>query len=694
MVEIITNSIEIGGKNIIIETGRLAKQASGSCLVKAGDTTVLVTVAAGKEPKENCDFLPLTVDYRERTYAAGKIPGGFFKREGRPRENEILKSRLIDRSLRPMFSENWHNETQITSMVLSYDNINDAEIPSIIGASLALMISEIPFNIPVSSVRIGRIDGSYVVNPTIPQQKLSDLDLIVSGTSDALLMVEAGANELSESEIMDALNLAHQEIKKICAFQLSFKSKEKLQIPVLEIDINLKNEVIQIADAKTEQIVTIAEKSSRENSWNKFKKEILANLKEKYPEKENIIVFLLEDIFYKKARRLILDKKVRSDGRTLTQIRPISCQTGILPRTHGSGLFTRGQTQALATVTLGTPQDMQVMDELGGEYKERFMLHYNFPGFATGEPKGERSSSRREIGHGALARRALSPLIPSEDQFPYTIRIVSDILESNGSSSMASVCGGSLALFDAGVPIKSSCAGIAMGLVKEDDKYAILSDIMGMEDHLGDMDFKVAGTTKGITALQMDIKITGLTTQLMSEALEQARKGRLEILDKMESSLSNPREDLSVFAPRMVTLMISPSKIGELIGPGGKNIRRIQEDTGADIDIEDDGKVFISSADKTAVDLAKQLVEYFTADIEIGKIYKGKVTRILNFGAFVEILPGKEGLVHISQLSEQHVKKVEDVVHEGDEITVKVVEIDNQGRVNLSKKAVLFDSKK
>lgn len=692
-MEIITNTIEIGGKKITVETGKLAKQASGACTVRVGDTVVLVTAVAAKEPKENCDFVPLTVDYRERTYAAGKIPGGFFKREGRPRDNETLKSRVIDRSIRPLFPETWHCATQVAATVISYDGENDSDLAAMLGTSIALLISDIPFTVPICAVRVGKIDGKLVINPTIPQQKLSDLDLVLSGTEDALAMVEAGAKELPEAEMMEALNFAHVEVKKLCAFQKLFKGKAKRKPEELVIDPAIRAAVEEMAASKAEEILVIAEKETRENAWDSLKKDVKKTLEEKFPETGNIVSFLLEDLFYRKARKLVLEKRVRTDGRKFDEIRPITCEIGYLPRTHGSAVFTRGQTQALATVTLGNPRDMQIMDELIGESKERFMLHYNFPGFATGEAKPERSAGRREIGHGNLARRSLLPLLPSEDEFPYTMRIVSDILESNGSSSMASICGGSLALFDAGVPMKSSCAGIAMGLIKEGDNYAILTDIMGMEDHLGDMDFKVAGTRKGITALQMDIKISGLTTEIMSKALEQARAGRMTILDKMESAIVAPKTDLSLFAPRMVSVNIPQSRIGELIGPGGKNIRKIQEESGADIEVNDEGKVYISSTNKAAVELAKQMVEFLTADVEVGKIYTGKVTRILNFGAFVEIMPGKEGLVHISQLAEGHVKKVEDVVHEGDTLTVKVSEIDSQGRVNLSRKAVIIEEK-
>jgi polyribonucleotide nucleotidyltransferase len=693
MNEKIEKSVDFAGKKMTVSTNLLAKQANGSCLVTTGDTTILINVVAANEPRLAADFLPLTVDYRERTFAAGKIPGGFFKREGRPRQNEILTSRLIDRTLRPLFPESWHNDTQITAIVLSTDMENDSDISSIIGASIALKLSDVPFHDVVGAVRIGRIEGKFIVNPTVSEQKLLDIDLVVSGTKDGLCMVEAGAHEVSEAELVEAIKLAHEEIKKICAFQETFNGKKKKESAAIEVDPKLKKSVETLAGNKTADIVKIKEKKSREDAWSALKKEIVAKLETEYPEQEAVIKQLLEDSFYVEARRLIAEKNIRSDGRGLDDIRPIECLTSVLPRTHGSALFTRGQTQALVTVTLGNPKDMQIMDELLGEYKERFMLHYNFPGFATGEAKPERSPGRREIGHGALARRALLPLLPNGDDFPYALRVVSDILESNGSSSMASVCGGSLALFDAGVPLKASCAGIAMGLIKEGGKNIILTDIMGMEDHIGDMDFKVAGTRKGVTALQMDIKIKGLTAEIMTEALEKARVARLKILDLMEKALPEPKADLSTYAPRMVTVQIPQSKIGELIGPGGKNIRRIQEESKAEIQIEEDGRVFISSPLKDSVELAKQMVESLVCDVEVGKTYKGRVTRILNFGAFVEILPGKEGLVHISQLAEGHVKKVEDVVHEGDELTVKVMEIDSQGRVNLSRKAVLQETK-
>ena len=684
-MEFIKTSLTVAGKEISIESGKLAKQANGACVVRVGDTMVLVTAVASSTPKEGTDFMPLTVDYKERAYSTGRFPGGFFKREAKPKESEILVSRLIDRSIRPLFSEFWRNDTQIVAMVISHDGENPSDIISIIGASVALHISNIPFQKDIASVRIGRINGEFIVNPTIQQREQSDLDLVVSGTEEALTMVEAGAGELSEQEMLNALNLAKEEISKICKFIKTLPTKEKLPVTEPVMDANLKAEVEAETLPKAQECVTIKEKTQREVTWATFKKDMQDKLAEKYPEQAALIDFVMEDIFYKEARKLVLTKNIRTDGRTLTEIRPITCEVGYLPRAHGSAIFTRGQTQSLATVTLGSPEDKQVMDELTGEYKERFLLHYNFPGYATGEPKPERSPGRREIGHGNLARRGLKPILPEEKDFPYAIRIVSDITESNGSSSMASVCGGCLALLDAGVPIKATCAGIAMGLMKEGDNYVILTDIMGMEDHLGDMDFKVVGTRKGITALQMDIKIDGLTTEIMAKALEQARVGRMEIIGKIEATLPQPRPELSKYAPRMVSFVIPQSKIGTVIGPGGKTIKGIQETTGVEISIEEDGTVFISSPDASAVETAKSMVEGLTAEVEVGKEYKGKVTRIMNFGAFVEILPGKEGLVHISKLSKKRVKKVEDVVTVGEEIVVKVEEIDKQGRINLIK---------
>jgi polyribonucleotide nucleotidyltransferase len=688
-MEYFKREVDIAGKKFIIESGKVAKQTNGSCTVRVGDTTVLVTAVASKEPKPGINFMPLTVDYRERAYAAGKIPGGFFKREAKPRESEILVSRLIDRSIRPIFNEYWRNDTQISALVLSHDGENDSDLLSIIGASIALYTSNLPFAVPIAAVRIGKIEGKFIINPTISDQKLSSLDLVVSGTEEALTMVEAEAQQLSEEEMLEALNLAKETIKEICLFVKSLPSKVKTEVLEPVYNSDLRKDIESEAISKAQEAVTIKDKDEREFFWSSFKKDISARMIEKYPQKEPVAIdVILEDIFYKKARELVLNKRVRTDGRGLEEIRAITCETGVFPRVHGSSLFTRGQTQALVTVTLGTPGDMQIMDELAEEYKERFMLHYNFPGFSTGEAKGERSTSRREIGHGNLARRALRAILPSEQDFGYTIRIVSDILESNGSSSMASVCGGSLALFNAGVPVKASCAGVAMGLMKEGDNYVILTDIIGMEDHLGDMDFKVAGTRNGITALQMDIKISGLTTEIMAQALAQAKRGRFFILDKMDEAISMPNNKLSNYAPRIMTLTIPQNKIGELIGPGGKNIRKLQEDNNVKIDIEETGKVFISGNDNNGVDTVKEYVESMTAEVEVGKIYKAKITKIMAFGAFAEVLPGKEGLIHISQLAASHTRKVEDVVKEGDEVKVKVREIDKQGRINLTMKAI------
>jgi len=681
----------LGKETVKIETGALAKQANGAVLVTSGETVVLVTAVASPKPKEGQDFFPLTVDYRERTYAAGRIPGGFFKREGKSRDKEILTSRLIDRSIRPLFPEGFTHEVQISAIVLSSDGINNPDILCMIGASAALRVSDLPFQGPISAVRIGRMEGQLVVNPSIPDEETSELNLIVAGSKNALLMVEGGAKEIPEATLVEALSLAQTENARVCE-QLD-KLAEGLttgQMPwtPLAIPEDLKNAVDGLSRAGLKEAVRINEKSARDEKVGQIKEQVHKDLAEKFPESEAKLKVVLENILYEEARKLILDEKKRSDGRGFTDIRPLSSRVGVLPRTHGSALFTRGQTQALVTVTLGTPSDMQIMDELQGEWKERFLFHYNFPGFSTGEPKPDRGPGRREIGHGALAKRSLAQVLPSEDDFPYTIRIVSDILESNGSSSMASVCGGTLALYDAGVPVKKPVAGIAMGLVKEGDNYAVLTDIQGLEDHLGDMDFKVAGTPDGVTGIQMDIKIAGISVQILTEALEQARQARLKLLEHMHGTLAAPRPELSVHAPRMIMVQIPVDKIGALIGPGGKNIRRIIELTGAEVEVEDDGSVYISSIDSLAVQRAKEEVEGLTAEAEVGKIYKGKVTRIMGIGVFVEIFPGKEGLIRMNQLADHYVEKAEDVCKEGDEIEVKVLEVDMQGRINLSRKAV------
>ncbi len=689
--------IPFGAKELEIEIGRVAKQASGSALVRLGETVLLVTAAVASEVKEGQDFFPLTVDYRERTYAAGKIPGGFFKRETRPRENEILTSRLVDRSIRPLFPEGFRNAVQVNVLVLSCDQDNDTDIASIVGASAVVCVSQVPFNGPLGAVRVGLIDGNFVINPTNAEQKNSTLDLVVAGSPKGLIMIESGASEVSEEKILEALEVAQKEILAICAALaplIKECGKEKMSFEAPKADPKMKKAVEESVRPKIRELIRTPDKAKRENAFSEVKTAMIQSLSETYPEQELMMGQIIEDVLYVESRALVLNEKVRTDGRAWDQIRPIACEVGVLPRTHGSSLFTRGQTQALVTVTLGTPDDMQIMDELKGEYKERFMLHYNFPGFATGEARGDRTPGRREIGHGALARRSLLPLLPTSEEFPYTLRVVSEILESNGSSSMASVCGGSLALLDAGVPVKSTCAGIAMGLITDfknegGKKYAILSDIIGMEDHLGDMDFKVAGSSKGITALQMDVKIEGVTLEILREAVAQAKKGREHIMGKMNAVLAEHRADLSAFAPKMIVVTIPVEKIGALIGPGGKNIRKIIEESGAEVNVDDDGKVSISSSDSAAVEKAKDMVESTVAEVEIGKVYKGKVTRLMSFGAFVEVLPGKEGLVHISQIDVARVEKVEDVLKEGDEITVKCIEIDAQGRVNLSRKALL-----
>ncbi len=685
--------IIVGDRKISFEVGGVARQAGGAALVRTGDTVVLVAAANGAKPRLDRDFFPLTVDYRERTYAAGRIPGGFFKREGKARDKEILTSRIIDRSVRPLFPENLRLEVQISALTLSHDGIHDTDILALLGASVSLGMSSLPWNGPIGAVRVARIDERFLLNPTLDEQDRSALDLVVAGKKGSILMVESGSHELSEELLLEALAMAQVEVDKLCDLQIELFAKigkPKLAAPAPALDAGFIQKVSALARPKFKEAMRIADKSARESFVDAAVKEVNEKLAPEHPDQAGDIAALLATLEYEEARRLILEEKKRTDGRGFEDVRTILIQTSVLPRTHGSALFTRGQTQALATATLGSSSDQQIMDQLEGEYKERFMMHYNFPGFSTGEPKPERGPGRREIGHGALARRALLPLLPDAEQFPYTLRIVSDILESNGSSSMASVCGGSLALFDAGVPLKRAVAGIAMGLVKEGDKWAVLTDIMGMEDHLGDMDFKVAGTTEGVTALQMDIKIEGISIDIMKTALEQAKRGRLFILDKMSQALAAPRPDLSVHAPRMEVVQIPVDKIGALIGPGGKNIRRIIAETGAQVEVEDDGKVYITAVDRASMETARRQVEGYSAEVEVGKIYKGTVVRIMpKLGAFIEVIPGKDGLCHISQLDVNRVERVEDVVKVGDEIEVKVLEIDNMGRVNLSRRAVL-----
>jgi polyribonucleotide nucleotidyltransferase len=692
----------LADRPLTIETGKFAKQANGSVLIRYGDTAVLVTAVASARPREGIDFFPLLVDYEERLYAVGKIPGSFLRREGRPPESAILAARTIDRSLRPLFPDGFRNDVQVVATVLSVDPDNPTETTAMIGASIALTISDIPFNGPIAGVHVGRVDGQFVINPTLKQVEKSDMDVIVAGTKDAIMMVEAGANEVMEDEILEAILFGHEEIKKLIAFQEEIKKeigKPSIEVELFETDPQVIEMVKEFATQKITSALKTAEKLEREALVEQVKEETHQYFKEKlgedeYKEKVRDLNEALDIIEKDEVRRMIAEDHIRVDGRGLDEIRPISCEVGILPRTHGSGLFTRGQTQVLSIVTLGRGSEEQILDGLEDEETKRYIHHYNFPAFSVGEVRPVRGPGRREIGHGSLAERALVPLIPEEADFPYTIRVVSEVLESNGSTSQASICGSSLALMDAGVPLKKPVAGVAMGLVKYGEQISILTDIQGLEDHLGDMDFKVAGTKDGITAIQMDIKISGISKQILEQALEQAKKGRLFILDKMLATISEPRKELSSYAPRMITMEIDPEKIRDVIGPGGKVIRKIIEDTGVEIDIEDDGKVFITSIDRDAGEKAKSIVEKLTEDVEVGKTYLGKVVRLMNFGAFVEILPGKEGLVHISQLDRNRVAKVEDVVQEGDEILVKVTEIDKLGRINLSRKALLLEQDK
>lgn len=684
--------VEIGGRILRLETGRMAKQADGAVYATYADTGVLVAVVAAKKTNEDQDFFPLTVDYRERHYAAGRFPGGFIKREGRPSDSEILSARLIDRPIRPLFPESFFCETQVMCTVLSSDKENDAGILCIVAASAALGVSDIPFNNLIAGVKVGRIDGKLIVNPTYTEQLKSDIELVVAGTKDAIIMVEGGSKEITETELLDALKFAHENIKKIVAVQEELVAqcgKKKREVKPVELDTEVNKQVREYATAKISDAVRIAEKEAREEKLNAVRDETQEHFKEILPEKTKEINTVFNAIEYETVRKMILDESKRADGRGLTDIRPITCELGILARTHGSALFTRGQTQALAVTTLGTSSDEQIIDNILGESSKRFMLHYNFPPYSVGEVRRISGPGRREIGHGNLAERALLAVIPSVEAFPYTIRVVSDILESNGSSSMASVCGGSLAMMDAGVPITSPVAGIAMGLVKEGDKIAVISDIMGLEDHLGDMDFKVAGTEKGITAFQLDLKVTGISFEIMEKALQQARAGRFHILGEMAKTITTARTEMSPYAPRLTVMQINPEKIREVIGPGGKVINKIIDETGVKIDIEQDGRVIIASTNGEASAQAIEMIKVLTEDVEVGKIYNGTVTRLMNFGAFVEILPGKEGLVHISQLDEKRVAKVEDVVKEGDKLFVKVVEIDDMHRVNLSRKQAI-----
>ncbi len=685
--------LEVAGRRLRLETGRMAKQADGSVVATYGDNVILATAVSSQTIRPGTDFLPLTVDYQERAYAAGKIPGGYFKREGRPSEREVLVSRLIDRPIRPLFPEGYYYDTQLIASVLSADKTGTSDVVAITAASAALAVSSIPFEHPVAGIKIGRLNGQFVVNPDLETLENGELNLVVAGTADAVMMVEAGASQLSESVMIEAIELAHAEIKKILAAvgQLRQKAgKPKRKVEVEQVDPALLAQVQKIVVGPMREAILIPDKQARQEKLDDICNQAKEQLKnDEDPKRGHFVKLAFHQIEYDEVRNSILEKRVRADGRGVADIRPITCEVGVLPRTHGSALFTRGETQSLVVATLGTMEDEQRIDALEGEYTRSFMLHYNFPPFSVGEAKPLRSPGRREVGHGALAERALRAVIPAKDAFPYTLRIVSDILESNGSSSMASVCGGTLAMMDAGVPIKEPVAGIAMGLIKEGNRVVVLSDILGLEDHLGDMDFKVTGTKHGITALQMDIKIGGITPTLMKEALEQARVGRLHILEKMTQAISAPRSNLSAFAPRIFTMKIKQDKIRDVIGPGGKMIRSIIADCGVKINVEDTGDVSIASSDEASAKKAMERINQLTAEVEIGKVYMGTVRKIMDFGAFVEVLPGTDGLVHISQLAHHRVKAVSDEVKEGEQVLVKVLEIDKQGKIRLSRKEAM-----
>ena len=684
--------VQFSGQNFVLETGKMAKQANGAVLCQYGETMVLVAVTGSDSPVVGKDFFPLQVEYRTRAYAAGKIPGGFIKREGRPSEKEILSARLIDRPIRPLFPKGYMNEVQVMVQVLSADQENDADVISITAASAALNISDIPFEGPIAGVRIGRVDGEFVANPTFEQREISDMDIIIAASEDSIAMVEGEAGEISEEDLLKALEFGHEKARELIVFQKDFlegQMKPKMEIAEAEDLSDLQAKVNDMCADKIKEALVIADKKERNTTLKEIVQGTIEALEEEYPEKEAAIGAMFHDLEKEIMRAMVLDEGRRLDGRGLNEIRPISIEIGVVPRAHGSALFTRGQTQALVATTLGTKRDEQLIEGIDGEYYKNYMLHYNFPPFCTGEVKPIRGTSRREVGHGNLAERSIKPSIPADSVFPYTIRIVSDILESNGSSSMATVCGGSLSLMDAGVPVKSHIAGIAMGLVKEDDKVAILTDILGDEDHMGDMDFKVAGNRTGITGLQMDIKIKGISTEIMQEALARAKDARLFLIGKMEDAIAGPRADLSQHAPRILTTRVDVDEIGLVIGPGGKTIRDMQEKTGATINIEDDGTVTIAHLDAAGGEAALEMVKNLVAKPEVGKVYKGKVKSIKNFGAFIEILPGKEGLLHISKIAKERIDRVEDVLQLGDEVEVKLLGLDANGKMDLSRKDLL-----
>ena len=687
-----TFSMEVGGRTLTIEQGKMAKQANGAVLVRYGDTVVLVTVTASKEPREGVDFFPLTVDYEEKMYAAGKIPGGFIKREGRPSNDATLCARLIDRPIRPLFPKGYRNDVQIVATVLSIEPDNAPELAGMIGASCALSVSDIPFDGPIAGVRVGRVDGAFVINPTAAQREVSTLNLTVAGSADAVMMVEAGASELPEEVVLDAILFGHKEIQRIVAFEQEIQAacgKLKREARLFKVPEALAEALDDAARPLLDEAVRNPDKLDRDAHIAAIASDMMEKFLPEYPEMEKEIAMAFHDLEKSVVRRMITREKIRPDGRGLEEVRPVSCEVGLLPRPHGSALFTRGQTQVLSVTTLGSLSDEQVIDGLGPETTKHYLHQYNFPGYSVGEARPMRSPGRREIGHGALAERALLPVVPSIESFPYTIRVVSEVLESNGSSSMASVCGSTLSLMHAGVPIKRPVSGVAMGLVKEGDAYTILTDIQGMEDALGDMDFKVAGTSEGITALQMDIKVDGLSRDILQAALAQAKRGRAFILDKMLACIPAPAAELSPYAPRVETITIKVDKIRDVIGTGGKVVRGIVDETGVDVDIHEDGHIFLTSPDAAAMARAKQMIEDIVREVEVGEVYTGTVTRLLKFGAFVQILPNKEGLCHISQLANHRVERVEDVVQVGDQLTVKVVEIDEKGRINLSHKATL-----
>ena len=689
-------TIDFGGRPFSIETGKVAKQANGSVMVQYGETVVLVTAVTSEKKREGIDFIPLTVNYLEMTYAAGRIPGGFFKREGRPSDRETLISRFIDRPLRPLFQKGFQNEIQIIATVLSADQDNDPSTLGMIGASCALSLSDIPFDGPIAGAKVGRIDGEFVLNPTHEELEMSDIDLFVAGSEDAIIMVEGSAKEAREDEILEAILFGHQSLKPVIDLQKEMKAAFGVSPRAFELqkpEEGIYEKVEAVASEKLQDIFHITEKGTRRERLEEILQLLYEELGAEEESSQRMIKIAFEEVYRKLIRKLILEQRQRIDGRGLSQIRPISCEVGILPRTHGSALFTRGETQVLAVVTFGTSEDEQKINSLLGETYKSFMLHYNFPPFSTGEVAPLRSPSRREIGHGALAERAILPVLPSSEKFPYTIRIVSEVLESNGSSSMATVCGSTLSLMDAGVPIKAPVAGIAMGLILENGEMAVLSDILGDEDHFGDMDFKVAGTAEGVTAIQMDIKIGGISKEIMRKVLDQAKEGRFHILGRMRETISEPRKDLSRHAPRIVSLQVKQERIRDVIGPGGKNIRAIVDQTGVKVDVEDSGLVKLASPNYEAIEKAIYMIKRLTQEVEVGALYTGKVVKILGFGAIVELYPGTDGLVHISQLAEGHVKEVSDILKEGDEVLVKVIDIDPQGRIRLSRKAALREAK-